>query len=151
MAISVQKIFGVPVATYEDFPLDYVPSCLIFIKGLDMETKEEKLKDGVKFDEGKLRFDLLPPHALEKLVEVYTYGARKYADRNWEKGMAWSRTFGAIMRHAWKFWKGEDYDKESGLHHMAHAAFNCLALVEYTKTKPEFDNRPKENYENKKT
>jgi hypothetical protein len=53
------------------------------------------------YDAGKLRYDLLPPDALEELVRVYTVGAEKYAERNWEKGMAWCRAFGSLMRHAW--------------------------------------------------
>lgn len=85
----------------------------------------------VKFDDSKSSFDLIPPHALEELAKVYTFGATKYARRNWEKGMNWCRIFAAIMRHSWAWMRGEDMDKETGLHHMAHAAFGCFALVEY--------------------
>jgi hypothetical protein len=45
------------------------------------------------------------------------------------------------MRHAWAFWRGETYDKETGCHHMASVAFHALALIEFTTTKPEFDDR----------
>lgn len=99
------------------------------------------LKEGTKYDEGKLRYDLLPPDAVQELVRVYDYGALKYADRNWEKGMKWSRCFSALMRHSWAFWMGENLDPESGLPHMAHAAFCCLALIRYVKRNKEFDDR----------
>ena len=62
------------------------------------------MAEGVKYDQGKLRFDLIPNYPLEKLAEVYTIGASKYSDWNWAKGMNWSRIFAAIERHlqAWK-------------------------------------------------
>lgn len=102
-----------------------------------------ELKTGVKYDEGKPHWSLLPPEALEEVVKVYTFGAKKYAPNNWRKGMAWSRTFSAIMRHCWSFWSGETLDPETGLHHLAHAAFGCLTLIEYTKKKTATDDRVK--------
>jgi hypothetical protein len=101
--------------------------------------------EGRKDDSGKLRYDLIPCKSLEALVAVYTFGAAKYQDRNWEKGISWCRVFAAIMRHSWAWFRGEDYDPESGIHHMAHAAFGCFALIEYSKTKPELDDRVKES------
>lgn len=91
----------------------------------------EKATEGVRFDQGKLRYDLLPPDGIEELVRVYTKGAEKYADRNWEKGMAWGRILGSLLRHTYAFVKGETHDKETGCHHMAMAAWNCLALCVY--------------------
>jgi len=90
-------------------------------------------EEGRKDDAGKLRYDLVPPAALEELVAVYTYGAKKYEDRNWEKGIEQGRIFAAIMRHLWSFWKGEYNDKESGLPHLAHAAWGCFTLLFYNK------------------
>ena len=88
-------------------------------------------QEAVKHDEGKLRYDLLPPEALEELIRVYTLGAEKYNDRNWEKGMDYGRIFAAIQRHLWEFWKGEDRDEESNLLHLAHAAWGCMSLLTY--------------------
>lgn len=101
----------------------------------------EPQTEAVKFDDGKLAYDLVPAAALEELVKVYTFGAKKYARRNWEKGFPWCRVFAAIMRHAWSWMRGQDKDPESGLHHMAHAAFGCLALVEFSYTKAGKDDR----------
>ena len=95
-----------------------------------------------KFDGDKLRFDLLPADALKELVSIYTYGAKKYADRNWEKGLDWSRPFAALQRHLWAYWGGENIDPESGLPHLAHAAWGCLALLEYARIHPGGDDRP---------
>ena len=96
----------------------------------------------VKSDAGKSRYDLLPARALQELADVYTFGASKYAPRNWEAGLPFSRIFAALMRHSWAFWRGETIDSETKLHHMAHAAFGCLALVEYFYTKKGEDDRP---------
>ena len=98
--------------------------------------------DARKDDTNKARFDLIPPRPLYQLAEVYTAGAKKYTDRNWEKGMKWGRIFGAVMRHLWSFWMGENNDRESGQPHLAHAAWGCLTLLEYIDTHPEMDDRP---------
>lgn len=96
---------------------------------------------GHKNDADKLRYDLLPPGPLSQLAEVYTKGAAKYEDRNWEKGLAWGRVFAAMMRHAWAFWRGESHDPEDGQHHLASVAWCAFALMEYEKTHPELDDR----------
>ncbi len=55
--------------------------------------------EGLRFNEGKLRYDLVEPFAHEKMVEVLTLGATKYAERNWEKGMKWSIVIASLKRH----------------------------------------------------
>lgn len=97
---------------------------------------------GVKHDTDKLRYDLVPPKALEKIVAVFTYGAGKYGDRNWEKGIAISRLYAAAQRHLNDFWAGQDLDEESVLEHLAHAATDILMMIELRCTKPETDDRP---------
>lgn len=90
------------------------------------------------------RFELIPPRALFALAELYGKGAEKYEDRNWERGYEFSKSFGAMMRHAWLFWSGEDDDSETGKPHMASVMFHAAALIEFVATRPEFDDRPKE-------
>ncbi|KKL49911.1 hypothetical protein LCGC14_2310790 [marine sediment metagenome] len=100
---------------------------------------------GRKDDTGKARFDLLPVKPLFEVVKVYTIGAGKYSDRNWEKGIKWGRVFAAMMRHAWNWWRGEKLDPEDGQHHLASVAWAALTLMEYEETHPELDDRlPKE-------
>lgn len=101
-------------------------------------------KEGAKFDSDKERFDLVPAEALIDLARIYTMGAVKYEDRNWEKGIKWGRIFAAIMRHLWKFWNGEEIDQESGLPHVSHAAWGCFTLHHYMKHRREYDDRPPE-------
>jgi hypothetical protein len=100
------------------------------------------MSEGIKFDGGKIRYDLLSPEFLEETAKVLTFGAQKYGDRNWELGMDWHRPFGALMRHLWSWWRGEDYDQESGLHHLSHAACNLQFLVTYAIRNKGRDTRP---------
>lgn len=106
--------------------------------------RERKAEPGRRYDVGKLRFDLVPPEWERALAEVLTRGASKYSERNWEAGMSYSRCYAAVRRHLNAFWSGKDVDAESGLHHLAHAAWGCLAILSYVKTHPEFDDRVKE-------
>ena len=101
----------------------------------------DSISQGRKDDGGKLRYDLLPLYPLERLAEVYTIGAKKYSDRNWEKGIAWSRLFAALLRHAFQWARGQQRDPIDGQHHLASVAWCALALMEYEVTHPELDDR----------
>lgn len=74
------------------------------------------------------RFSLIPADWLWALAEHYGLGARKYDDRNWEKGYVWHLSCDAMERHytAWKM--GEDLDAETGSHHLIAAAWHLIAL-----------------------
>jgi len=86
---------------------------------------------GERKDAGKSRVDLFPPDALLEVGHVFRMGATKYSDRNWERGMPWSKCLGPLMRHLFKWMMGEKLDEESGHHHLAHVCFNALALLAY--------------------
>lgn len=87
--------------------------------------------DSLRKDDGKSRVDLIPPEAIEALGHLYRVGAAKYAARGWEAGMDWGRCLGAMLRHTYKWMKGEDYDPETGAHHMIAVAWNAFALYTY--------------------
>ena len=95
----------------------------------DMPTEHE---GGAKHDTSKTRYDLVPVEAIEEIARVLTFGSQKYGDRNWEKGIKYGRVFAACMRHLWAWWGGEEKDKESGLHHLAHAGCCVFFLLAYT-------------------
>lgn len=97
---------------------------------------------GNKDDGEKPRVDLVPPEAVFALATVFTYGANKYSDRNWEGGMRWGRVFAAMMRHAWAWWRGEDLDPESGYPHVWHVLACAAMLVTYWDRKVGEDDRP---------
>lgn len=99
--------------------------------------------EGVKADDGKLPYHLVPGDALEEIVKVLDFGAKKYEAENWRKGMRWSRVWGAMMRHAWAWWRGEDKDPETGLSHLAHLGCGCLFLIWFELHKVGADDRHK--------
>jgi hypothetical protein len=84
-----------------------------------------------KADEHKIRMDLLPPGPQVDTAEVFTFGAVKYDDRNWEKGFNYSRVYGALQRHLFAWWSGEDLDSEWSLSHLAHARCCLDMLLEF--------------------
>jgi len=89
------------------------------------------LKDdgGVKLDDLKTRFDLVPPRAETEMAEVLGFGARKYSADNWKKVPNLKRRYyAAARRHMVKWWLGEKLDEESGRHHLAHALC-CLMFI----------------------
>ena len=92
---------------------------------------------GRKDDTGKHRYDLIPPGPLDELARAYTIGAAKYGDRNWEHGIAFSRLFAALQRHAWAFWSGEDESADDGQHHLAAVAWCAFSMLELAVTHPE--------------
>lgn len=75
---------------------------------------------GVKLDAGKIRMDLVPMDAVMAEAAVYTYGAIKYDDWNWAKGMRKGRIIAALMRHAAAYMAGQERDPESNLPHTWH-------------------------------
>lgn len=118
------------------------------------EEKEERLlvmagvkqpdinAEGRKDDTGKLPYDLIAPEFLAGTAEILAFGAAKYAPRNWEKGMAWSRPFSALMRHMWAWWAGEKLDPETGKSHLWHACCCLMFLVAYEQRSTGTDDRP---------
>jgi hypothetical protein len=90
------------------------------------------MTEGIKYDTGKTEYGLIPPHALDEVAKVLTYGAQKYSRDNW-KGVPDKerRYFDAALRHVWSFKRGENLDKETGLHHLAHAVCCLLYLAEF--------------------
>lgn len=94
---------------------------------------------GVKVE----RYDLIPVEPLRLVARHYGLGAEKYTERNWEAGYEWSKSYAALQRHANQFWGGEDVDEELDSHHLAAVIFHALALLEYTTTHPELDDRQK--------
>lgn len=98
--------------------------------------------EGKKFDQEKIRADLLPVDSLLEISKIFTFGAKKYGDRNWEKGMNWSRIYGALLRHIFSWWLGEDKDPETKETHLAHAGCCIMFLLAYEKRGVGLDDRP---------
>lgn len=85
---------------------------------------------GRKDDQGKLQWWLLPISAVEAIIRVLMFGAKKYAPNNWQKiDNAEERYFDAALRHLMAWRQGEKYDPESGHAHLAHAGCCILFML----------------------
>lgn len=92
--------------------------------------------DTTKFDAGKPMWDLLDLKVIERIVEVLTYGAHKYAPNGWRSVPdADKRYHAALMRHLAAYQSGEYFDEETGLTHLAHAACNIYFLLAFEQGK----------------
>lgn len=104
---------------------------------------ESKKASGVKFDNGKPMFSLIPPEVLFALSKLYTDGAEKYDPRNWEKGMRYMRMADALQRHFWKWMMGFDFDEETpNAHHLIAVIFSAISLYVYQIREIGTDDRP---------
>lgn len=74
------------------------------------------------------------------VVKVLEFGAQKYAPRNWEVGIAYSRIFRAAMDH---YARRPDLDDETGLPHRHHFLCCYMFLAAYTaRGLHQYDDRP---------
>lgn len=104
---------------------------------------------GIKDDDTKPRFDLIPTEPLKIVADIFTEGFRKYTKgtqnayaNNWQKGMRWGRVYAAMQRHANSWWGGETYDQDSGKHNLAHVICCAMMLIVYNRSYPKGDDRP---------
>lgn len=85
--------------------------------------------EGIKFDDGKLDWSLLPIEPIEEVIKVLMFGAKKYAPGNWKKVDDHKRRYyNAAIRHLTAWQKGEKFDSETGANHLAHAIC-CLIFL----------------------
>ena len=92
------------------------------------------------------QYSLIPVEPLAEVARVYAHGAEKYSRDNYLLGYDYSLSYDALQRHVNAFWSGETCDRDSGLHHLAHAVFHCFALIAFgcdLERYDSFDNRPR--------
>ena len=65
-------------------------------------------------DVDHLRFDLIPPCALEELAEVYAEGSIAHGDNNWKKGMPDSVILNHAIAHLLKYMEGDRSELHCG-------------------------------------
>ena len=81
-----------------------------------------------RLNSGKPEISQLDPQFLLDLADLITKSAVKYGKYNYALGQEYHTPYDSLMRHANKFWLGEDFDSESKLHHVLHMAANCMIL-----------------------
>jgi len=117
---------------------------------------EENSTGAQKETTGKLRMDLIPPEVVASYASVLTDGARKYSDRNWEKGLKLQEHhLSAALRHINKWQHGVDInveqftDKDGNVvevahNHMEHALWHIAAIVtQLARGRDDLDDRVK--------
>lgn len=88
------------------------------------------MSDGKKYDNGKIRYDLIPPECLKELAKILTFGSEKYGANNWQNLENYNeRYYSALMRHIEAWRSGEMHDPESGELHLSHAMCNVMFLL----------------------
>jgi len=92
---------------------------------------------------GKPPMSMVDPLFVLEVAKVSGFGAAKYGRDNWLKGQKYSVVLDSLHRHLAAFELGHTHDKESNLHHLAHAACNLMMLLHYENTQrnPDLDDR----------
>lgn len=97
-----------------------------------------QMNEGKKNDrkDDKTRWELMPLDCLEDIARVYTEGAKKYRDNNWQNlENGYERYKGALLRHLLAS-ETKDIDEETGCYHLAQCAWNAISLLWYIKHNP---------------
>lgn len=102
--------------------------------------KVERIPGGAMREENPNlpRFDLVPSYPLERLAQHYANGAKKYSERNWEKGIKLMRFIASLERHLAALKTGDTSED-----HEAAIAWNIFGFM-YTKYMTDTGVLPKE-------
>lgn len=79
-----------------------------------------------RFNSGKEKWSLVHFQSLTPMVEVLEFGAKKYSPDNWKKGFDKKELLDSLLRHVTALADGEEFDKESKLHHIGHIMCNAM-------------------------
>tara|TARA_R110000782_G_scaffold140584_1_gene233181 strand:+ start:420 stop:830 length:411 start_codon:yes stop_codon:yes gene_type:complete len=74
----------------------------------------------------------LPLEALAAGAASLEYGACKYADRNWEKGLPWQQMIDSLRRHLDDFERGHDFDDAEGGSDLPHVSMIMASAMMLT-------------------
>mgnify|MGYP001603403832 CR=1 FL=1 len=112
------------------------------VSGLDRHWRRMLLQDdevrvvdpatGGEKGQKDCQIGAVDPQAIWEVGRVAGFGNNKYERYNFAKGYRYSLSYDALQRHLMAFWNGENLDPESGLPHLAHAAWHCLALLTFS-------------------
>jgi hypothetical protein len=110
--------------------------------GARQEFKTGSVRDT---QEGKGRYDLISPIGLNRLAVHYENGAKKYGDRNWEKGQPLSRYLDSASRHLNKLIAGMvDEDHAAAVVWNIMSFIHTQEMVTLGKLPPELNNLRKD-------
>lgn len=109
----------------------------------DEETQFVTSEGGARKGQKIARYDLIPWEALAELASAYGKGSIKYGDGNWLKGgYRYTLAIGAMLRHLYRWIAREDFDPETGIHHLALVSWHAFALMTFQARNLGEDDRP---------
>lgn len=92
-----------------------------------LQAKDTNPKDAVGTKKAPL--SVISGPFLASLGNAMLEGARKYGRHNYRvAGVRYSVYYDAAFRHLMAWWEGEDFDPDSGEHHLVKAAA-CMAVM----------------------
>lgn len=114
----------------------------IYEKGCKDSGERQYFETGAVRDiqTGKGRFDLISPVGERRLAVRYEEGAKKYGDRNWQKGIPIGRCLDSAKRHINEYLAGDISED-----HLAAAAWNiftAMDMEENNHSMQDIDTRP---------
>ena len=103
------------------------------------------MSKGMRFNSDKLRWSTFPKFLIKPLISVAHFGATKYDDFNFLKGLPVLDTLDSLERHLEAVLDPDssDFDEESKCEHLAHVAWNALVALYMIKNRPDLDDRYK--------
>lgn len=134
---AYQKLFAKYVEADNHMTLQEAIDILEFFNTEDKTSEYDLTDDGTgkKYDSGKPMVGTLTDvfsRALMAVGACIEFGTHKYPNpKNWQlvdNGI--KRYRDAMVRHLLKYNAGIDKDEETGLPHLAHMAWNALAILE---------------------
>lgn len=117
-------------------------------------------KEGIRYNQNKLRWRNFPLFLVKPLVEVGAAAEKwkgnpdgKYPTFNFLQGLSVQDTLDSLMRHLDSVLDPDqsDIDPEDQCHHLAKVAWNALVALYYIKTRPDLDDRFKLGLQTPKT
>jgi len=127
---------------YKDIVEEYAPPHPVEDYGLGDMKGDVRSSEGRKDDQTKPPLHLIAPDFLYAIADILDFGQKKYAPRNWEKGMDWSRVYRAAIGHLFDWFMRKGPDPETGKSHLWHAACCVMFLVCYEIRNAGTDDRP---------
>ena len=80
-----------------------------------------------RFNQGKMQWTMMDFKAMEPMIQVLMYGAKKYDRDNWKKACPKKLDLlDSLERHFVGLVAGESVDPESGLAHIGHLMCNAM-------------------------
>lgn len=89
----------------------------------------------LRYNEGKPQFSMVDLTCFTDCARVLEFGAVKYGQDNWRKGMPIGKLLDSLLRHVAAIQRGEEVDPESGISHIGHIQSNAMFLGNPNNTK----------------